>query len=531
MMDALPYLIDYPYGCVEQTMSRFLPAVMVSKTLNDLGINLEDIAERQAKLDVQTRTELLHRTKDNPVFSRTELDQVVQLGLERLYGFQGADGGWGWWREGASDPYMTAYVAMGLQLATEADVNVDAGRLERAYSFLANTYDHEDLIHRKAYIAYVLSLRKAITAEKLDELYKVRDDLNNYSMALLALAYHNVGVEDKATIICENLENWVRVDKKTQTASWGPREKSYGWGWWWYWYNDDVETNAYILKAFVAIRPGNKLNPMIANWIIRNREGNRWYSTKTTATAIYGLSDYIVASGEFEPDYTVNLTFDGTIHKSVRVTKDNMFTFDNELVVAGDALGYGTKTITIERDGPGKLYQTTEVSYFSLEEGIKGAGQEIHVERTYYKLTPKKVLKKDASGREYTELEYDRTELKPFETVESGQEIEVELTIDADNNYEYLVFEDMKPAGCEPVELKSGTTYAGGLVANMELRDEKVVFFVGWLAQGRHTITYKIRAEIPGDFHVLPTKSYAMYAPKVRAISDELRMGIKDVGQ
>ena len=108
-------------------------------------------------------------------------------------------------------------------------------------------------------------------------------------------------------------------------------------------------------------------------------------------------------------------------------------------------------------------------------------------------------------------------------------EIEVELTIEADNNYEYLVFEDMKPAGCEPVELRSGSTYAGGLVANMELRDEKVVFFVGWLRQGEHTIKYKIRAEIPGDFHVLPTKSYAMYAPKVRAISDELRMGIQDV--
>jgi len=352
----------------------------------------------------------------------------------------------------------------------------------------------------------------------------VRDDLNNYSMALLALAYHNLGEKTKATIICENLENWVRVDKKYQTASW-PR----GDRWWWFWYNDDIETSAYILKAYVAIRPGHELNPMIARWLIRNREGNRWRSTKSTATAIYGLTDYIVESGEFEPDYTVNVTFDGKVHKTVKVTKENMFTFDNELVVAGDALGYGTKKITIEREGEGKLYYTTEVSYFSLEENIKGSGQEIHVERTYYKLAPKKMRRTDEHGREYTELTYERHELKPYETVESGQEIEVELVITADNNYEYLVFEDMKAAGCEPVELKSGRTYAGGLVANMELRDEKVVFFIGRLRQGEHTITYKVRAEIPGDFHVLPTKSYAMYAPKVRAISDELRMGIEDV--
>jgi len=526
MMDALPYLIDYPYGCVEQTMSRFLPAVMVSKTLNDLGIDLEDLAMRQEKLDVKTRTERLYRKKENPVFSRAELDQIVEQGLNRLYGFQNGDGGWGWFHEGKSDPYMSAYVAMGLQLATEADVKVDGNRLERAYRFLSGTYGDEDLIHRKAYIGYVLSLRKAIDVKKLDELYEVRDDLNSYSMALLALAYHNLGEAEKATVICENLENWVRVDRKYQTASWGPRGR-HG-RWWWYWYNDDIETNAYILKAYVAIRPEHKYNAMIARWLIRNREGNRWYSTKNTATAIYGLTDYIVESGEFEPDYTVNVTFDGKLHKSVKVTKDNMFTFDNELVVAGDALGYGAKTITIEREGEGKLYHTTEVSYFSLEENIKGSGQEIHVERTYYKLTPKKVLKKDRKGREYTELTYERAELRPHETVESGQEIEVELTITADNNYEYLVFEDMKAAGCEPVELTSGRTYAGGLVANMELRDEKVVFFVGWLRQGEHTIKYKVRAEIPGDFHVLPTKSYAMYAPKVRAISDELRMGIKD---
>ena len=529
MMDALPYLVDYPYGCVEQTMSRFLPAVMVQKTLSDLGIDLEDLAERQAKLDVETRTERLHRKKQNPVFSRSELDQIVEQGLDRLYGFQNADGGWGWFHEGKSDPYMSAYVAMGLHLATEAGVSVDENRLERAYRFLGGVLEHQDLIHRKAYIGYVLSLRNGIEPPQLDDLYKVRDDLNNYSLALLALVYHNLGESEKATTICENLENWVRIDKKYQTASWGRRDNAYGWRWWWYWYNDDIETNAYILKAYVAIRSGHKLNPMIARWLIRNREGNRWHSTKNTATAIYGLTDYIIESGEFEPDYTVNVSFDGKVHKSVKVTKDNMFTFDNELVIAGDALGYGTKTITIERDGKGKLYHTTEVSYFSLEENIKGSGHEIHVERTYYKLAPKKMLKKDHKGREYTELTYERHELKQFETVESGQEIEVELTITADNNYEYLVFEDMKPAGCEPVELRSGRTYAGGLVANMELRDEKVVFFVGWLRQGEHTITYKIRAEIPGDFHVLPTKSYAMYAPKVRAISDELRMAIKDL--
>ncbi|MBN1918787.1 MAG: tetratricopeptide repeat protein [Verrucomicrobia bacterium] len=533
MMDALPYLVDYPYGCVEQTMSRFLPAVMVRKTLGDLGIDLADIAERHDRmaddLNLEERTKHLHRTKDNPVYSQSQLDHIVQQGLDRLYGFQNGDGGWGWFNEGRSDAYMSAYVAMGLYLATEAGVPVDPNRLERGFRFLQDAFKNEEMIHLKAYEGYVLSLRKKIEGPELDDVYTLRDNLNAYSMALLALAYHNLGDTEKATIICENLENWVRIDEKYQTASWGARANAYGGRWWWYWYNGDIETNAYVLKAYVTIRPGHKLNPMIARWLMRNREGNRWYSTKDTATAIYGLTGFVVESGEFNPDYTVSVSYDGRVQKSVKVTKDTMFTFDNELVIAGDALGTGDKAITIERDGEGKLYHTTELKYFSLEEGIKAAGQEVHVDRTYYKLEPKKVTKTDTEGREYTELTHERHELKQFETVESGQEIEVELTITADNNYEYLVFEDMKPAGCEPVELTSGRTYAGGLVANMELRDEKVVFFVGWLRQGEHKIAYKIRAEIPGDFHVLPTKSYAMYAPKVRAISDELRMAIKDL--
>ena len=86
----------------------------------------------------------------------------------------------------------------------------------------------------------------------------------------------------------------------------------------------------------------------------------------------------------------------------------------------------------------------------------------------------------------------------------------------------------MKPAGCEPVELRSGGRWAGGLCANLELRDEKVVFFIGLLEQGEHILRYKLRAETPGLFHALPTKGFAMYAPEVKAISDEMRLRIKE---
>ncbi len=86
----------------------------------------------------------------------------------------------------------------------------------------------------------------------------------------------------------------------------------------------------------------------------------------------------------------------------------------------------------------------------------------------------------------------------------------------------------MKPAGCEPMELRSGGRWAGGLCPHLELRDEQVVFFIGLLEQGTHVLRYKLRAETPGRFHALPTTGFAMYAPEVRAISDEMRLEIMD---
>ena len=122
---------------------------------------------------------------------------------------------------------------------------------------------------------------------------------------------------------------------------------------------------------------------------------------------------------------------------------------------------------------------------------------------------------------------YERTALPSLSTLASGDLVEVELEIESKNDYEYIIFEDMKPAGFEPVAVRSG--YGGNdMGAYMELRDEKVVFFVKNLARGRHSVSYRMRAEIPGRFSALPARAGAMYAPELKANSDEIKLGVKD---
>ena len=124
--------------------------------------------------------------------------------------------------------------------------------------------------------------------------------------------------------------------------------------------------------------------------------------------------------------------------------------------------------------------------------------------------------------------EFIRTEIHDGDTLQSGDLVEVELTLNSKNDYSYLVFEDMKPAGLEPVDVRSGEGWGDGLCSNVELRDEKVAFFVDYLPQGQRVLRYQARAEVPGKFHALPANGYAMYAPEVRAISNEMRLGVHD---
>jgi uncharacterized protein YfaS (alpha-2-macroglobulin family) len=85
----------------------------------------------------------------------------------------------------------------------------------------------------------------------------------------------------------------------------------------------------------------------------------------------------------------------------------------------------------------------------------------------------------------------------------------------------------MKPAGFEPVDLRSGYT-GNAMGAYVEFRDNRVAFFVRTLARGKHSVAYRMRAQIPGRFSALPTKGWAMYAPELKANSDEIKLNVVD---
>jgi alpha-2-macroglobulin len=575
MLDALPYLIDYPYGCTEQTMSRFLPAAITAKTLRDLGLKPEDIMGR-AFGGIEPASAAATHPKGKRDLA--ELDAVTKASLDRLYDFQHGDGGWGWWKEGSSDHWMTAYVVWGLALARTGGVTVNQSALDRGADFLdKHLVEEEDGYDMQAFMLHALttfnvamnrSQMSAFQEKAFANLWKNRDQLNAYTRALLALAAHDSGKTTEAATLIQNLENGVVRDNHPDnsvliqsaggnstpaaaqgTAHWGED------GIYWRWSDSGVEATAFTLRALLAIDPHNALVEPVANWLLQNRRGAQWNNTRDTAIVVLTMNDYLRASGELKGGTGYELLVNGHSIAKKTLSGADMFDAPSRFTI-DSALVSNANEIRIRRtSGDGPLYFAAEAKFFSLEEPITAAGNGIFVKRDYFKLAGRPSLLKG--------IVYDREPLRDGETVKSGERVETVLTIEAKNNYEYLLFEDLKPAGLEATEVRSGESLfarelKSGAIARAtaqgtntttstllslpdeadftdrtrwvyeELRDRKVALFIDKLPQGIWQIRYDLRAEVPGQFHALPVLGQAMYVPEIRCNGAEIHVRVQD---
>ena len=573
MLDALPYLVDYPYGCTEQTLSRFLPAAIVAKTLRERGLSTEDAMARAfGGIERETAGATHPKGKKN----LEKLDAMIRQGLDRLYDFQHGDGGWAWWKEGDSDPFMTAYVVWGLSLARDAGVEIRGGVVERGAQYLSleivKAESEPDLaawmLHGLA--ASGLGKNDDRTKVAFGKLWDGRGALNAYSRALLCLAAKALGRDAEAKTLAENLVNGVQVDlnpdgsrieKSAGSASREESMRTAHWGAdriWNRWSEGPVETTAFALRALLAVEPTTPYAEQAVNWLLQNRRGAQWSNTRDTAIAILALDDWLGKSGEVARDVTYELTVNGKVVGKRTIAASEMLTAPAEFAISAADVKDGKNEIRLRKiAGEGPLYVAARANFFSLEEPVPARGSQIFVKRQYYKLVGRPTLLKGQI--------YERVPLEDGGTVASGERVEVVLTMESKNDFEYLLFEDLKPAGLEAVELRSGgpcfarelksaevehrfgeggkggaTLVADPLdlarytarqrSAHEEFRDRKVAFFLDKLPQGVWEIRYDLRAEVPGRFHALPTLGEAMYVPEIRCNGAETRLTVLDRG-
>ncbi|MBI1904468.1 MAG: alpha-2-macroglobulin [Planctomycetia bacterium] len=552
MVDALPYMVEYPYGCTEQTLNRFLPTVVTHNVLKRMNLDLKAIQEKRTNLNAQEigddkeRAKAWKRFDRNPVFDADEVLRMVKEGVDALTSMQCSDGGWGWfsgWGE-HSWPHTTAIVVHGLQIAKANDVALVPGTLENGVEWLKR-YQAQELVKIKnaptmtqpwkpnadsldALVYMVLVDAGHNDAEMMEFLYRDRTKISVYAKAMFGLALHNVDQIEKRDMILRNIEQYLVQDDENQTAFLRLPPGSF----WWYWFDDEIESNAYYLKLLTKVNPKDERCSRLVKYLLNNRKhATYWNSTRDTSLCIEAFAEYIQASGEDKPDMTVQIVLDGKPLKEVKITPQDLFTFDNKFVLEGDAVESGPHKLEVKRTGKGPVYFNAYLTNFTLEDFITKAGLEVRVNRKYYKLTRVDKTEKVAGSRgqalDQKVEKYERSEISNLGTLKSGDLVQIELEIDSKNDYEYLIFEDMKGAGFEPVDVRSGYT-GNEMGAYVEFRDEKVSFFVRALARGKSSVSYRVRAEIPGRFSALPTRAYAMYAPELKGNSDEIKVRIED---
>src|SRR5438309_6975110 len=351
----------------------------------------------------------------------------------------------------------------------------------------------------------------------LEALYGKRGSLGPYGRALLALALHQ-RKDGRAKEIAGAISGSAQTDEfeaHWQTA----RVNDYG--------RDvylDVEATALSLKALSQIDPSNALLSKVARWLVKNRpNGYYWLSTKETAFAIYGLTDYLKVSKELSPDYSFEVYLNGEKVAGQHVGASDASNAQSVVITRKAGEVGGSNQIHIVKHGKGALYVSSALEYFTADENVapqSAAG--LKITREYLRLR----VSEDENGKASWKIEPLSGELR------SGDMIVVRLHLSGPRA-QYLMIEDPIPAGAEQVGRVSGIylNYSLGSwsdwYSDREFRDNRTAIFMNYF-DGDATQQYAMRVEVPGEFKIAPARAELMYQPTVQANTSNDRLRILD---
>ncbi len=281
MVDALPYLADYPYGCTEQTLNRFLPTVITQRILIRMGLDLKAIRDKRTNLNAQELGNAADRAKqwkrfpDEPVFDQDKVTQMAQAGIQRLADMQLSGGGWGWFSGFGEYPsaHTTSVVVHGLQIARDNDLALPQGMLDRGIAWLKTYQDEQVKLLQNAksetqpyktqvdevdvLVFGVLTDAGVKNEAMLGFLDRDRVKLSVYAKALYGLALDKLGEKAKLAEVMRNIHQYVVEDNENQTAYLKLPNQSC----WWFWYGSETESHAFYLKLLARTDPKGELAP------------------------------------------------------------------------------------------------------------------------------------------------------------------------------------------------------------------------------------------------------------------------------
>ena len=546
---ALPYLMEFPHECSEQTFNRLYANSLAreiansdpkirrifdqwkgTKTLDsplEKNEDLKSVALMETPWVRQAKSESEARRNVGILFDDNRLNDEKRRTFEKLKQMQLSDGAWPWFPGGRGNDYITLYITTGFgrlgHLGVDIDPSLAIKSLNRLDNWINKTY--RDILkhgkkennHLSSTIALYLYGRSFFLEKQkinpnareavdyfLGQARKYWLELGNrQSQGHVALALHRFGKDkDTPKAIVRSLKER-SVSDEEMGMFWRDEELS------WWWHRAPIETQAVMIEVFDEIMNDQKSVEECKVWLLKQKQTQDWKTTKATADAVYALvlrgSD-LLASDEL-----------------VKVSLADMAPIKPENVEAGT--GYYEKRFV----GPEIKPDFGKVTVTKVDEGVAWGSVHWQYMEDISKITPHEgtplKIKKTLYTKEYTKK---GPVISPVRgPVKVGDELVVRIELRTDRDMEYVHMKDHRGSGTEPVNVLSTYKYQDGLGYYQSTRDTASHFYLDYLPKGTYVFEYSVRVQHRGEYQTGMTNVQCMYAPEFNSHSQSISLEVE----
>jgi len=552
-VQSLPYLMEFPHECSEQIFSRLYANTLATSVVEKMP-QIKRVYERWKGTDAmksnlsknqELKYALLEETpwvldaqseehqKQNIalLFDLNRMADERERALNTLSERQLANGAWPWFTGGKDSWYITQHIASGfmhlqklgafdpkkdqksMQMLDKAlgycdrKLNEHYAELERLVKAGKANFDDD---HLDGMVIQYLYMRSFAPMDKpgkeigyyLGQAEKYWLGKGLYQEGMLALAQHRFGRKEAAQRIVASLRE--RATTKEELGMFWPVD------WGFYWYQLPVETQALMVEVFSDVANDARAVEELRIWLLKNKQTNRWESTKATAAAVYAL----LLNGENWLNNTkpVQVTMGGS---PLKVNEYEAGTGYFKQSWSGAQVKKTWSEIKVENPNSNIVWGAAYWQYFEDLDKIKD-----------FKKTPLTIVKQLF----LEENSPTGPVLKPIadgQTLKRGDKIKVRIEIRVDRAMEFVHLKDMRAAGLEPINVLSGYRWQGGLGYYESTKDLATHFFIDYLPRGTFVFEYPLVVSLRGDMSNGITTMQCMYAPEFTSHSKGVRLKVE----
>ena len=544
---ALPYLMEYPHQCSEQTFNRLYANALGQKIVNsnpriktifqqwrgtdalksplEKNDDLRNVTIAESPWLLEGKDESKARRNVGLLFDGNRMNHEIQKAVDRLAQMQLSNGSWPWFSGGPPSEYLTLYITTGFgrlrKLGVEVDVKsairalnyLDAD-IKRRYDFLKNKdrLDRNNLNYTIAMYLYGRSF--FLKDQAIADQNRVAYDYfvgqaktywpklsSRQSQAHVAIAMKRLNDAATAGAVMKSLtERSLRDDELGQY--WTQSDS------FWFWYQAPIETQALLIEAYDEVLGDADSVEECKIWLLKQKQTQAWKTTKSTADAVYAL--LLRGSDQLTSTKLVSVKIGGNQIQPDQVEAGTGFF--QEKFTGGD-INSDQKTIEVAKSDDGIAWGSVHWRY--LEDVSK---IEPH-EGTPLTLKKSLFIKKNTD---------DGPEISPVAgAVEIGDELVTRVEIRVDRDMEFVHLKDYRGSGTEPVNVLSRYRNQDGLWYYESTKDTASHFFIDYLRRGTYVFESSVRVQHAGKYETGIAELQCMYAPEFNSHSGSVAIEVK----